>query len=826
MKIILGLAAFSVAAGLFAAEDLRPPFDKSDYKGTVVVHVNPWFPLDKPGGTDAFGGPNIPWVRFTHDAWKNGMELCSRYGVKAFSVEINEPNAWTGQWRELLDAAAKIDDPEVKVGMFFGFFGSRDRTADDTIKRMKVILGKFREDLKSNPRVLRAGGHPVMVVYTPYKYKLEEWKRIFDALDAEFGRMVYLANFRSLAMARGGSGATAEHFEGELRKFLPVFDGVSNYGSGGIDAQHMCAEVLKRVMKDYPGKIFEGGIHTTYTCHFHMGGSEVHLSREWRDSVDTYFAAEPDSKMLTNLFDHYENSLLYPCYEREDFLLRYFEWMNHKWAGKPFRFAKEPEIVLTNHTTIQLGWENLDFEVMTFPIDSKAKDLTVTLQLCDTSGKVLKEFEPRNVKMDEFRCESYSVPSTDFVGERGIVPRVKYVWQGKEKFSDYNPMTLVSPSLRTYHMYWARSTRNSLRMKKGSENWTMDGVVSGGTLVSKGGQTVFTGHLASIGSCKNGYATIKRDGEDFFRVKGSGFGRQWAFDLASPGGGLHYFNLEIEDDYGRRKGRTLPIWHTDGSRVGDVEMPVKREDGTIATYRIEAARVPYWHYPCDRDSGKLLLDVSGYRHNGAVRYVYQGHLGHTGYNYYHNGSVSAPDEKWRTMFARDADGKGYLSFDGSNDYVIVKGGTAFPGASTYEIEVRPSEIGREMGILGSGNNQICVELLEDGRVRAARRSENEDVGGKPRKGAFVSREVTSKVVLSPGTWTKLQVVYDLKKLVLFVDGVYQSEASSAPISNHEWETHLIIGAKCAWVDRPVEKFKGGIRNIRIYGRNLSPAGFL
>ena len=191
-----------------AAADMRPPFDKSDYKGTVAVQVNPWFPLDKPA-VDAYGGPNMPWIRFGGDAWRRGMELCAEYGVNAFVLEINEPVAWTSEWRRVLDAAARSENKELKVGMFFGFYS---KTADDSIKSMKSILGGFRDDLKSNPRVLRAGGHPVMLVYTPYKYKVEEWKRIFDALDAEFGRMVYLMNFRALATAPGGGSTGPEHF--------------------------------------------------------------------------------------------------------------------------------------------------------------------------------------------------------------------------------------------------------------------------------------------------------------------------------------------------------------------------------------------------------------------------------------------------------------------------------------------------------------------------------------------------------------------------------------------------------------------------------------
>ena len=827
MKIAV-LAASLAAAVAANGEDFRPPFDKSDYKGTVAVQVNPWFPLDKPAA-DAYGGPNIPWIRFGSDVWRNGMELCAEYGVNAFVPEINEPSAWTGVWRGLLDAAAKSENKDIKVGMFFGFYS---KTADDSIKSMKRILGQFREDLKSNPHVLRAGGHPVMLVYTPYKYKIEEWKRIFDALDAEFGRMVYLANFRSLAMARGGSGATAEHFEQELRKFLQVFDGVSNYGSAGIASQHMCAEVLKRVMKEFPGKIYEGGIHSTYTCHYHMGGLEVHLSREWRDSVDTYFASDPDSEMLTNLFDHYENSLVYPCYEREDFLLRYIEWALHKWKGRKFRFAKEPEIVLTNHNTIQLGWESLDFEVMAFPIDSKDKEIEVWLELCNTAGEVLRTFKPRKMKLDDFRCESYSVPSTYFAGERGIVPRVKYKWRGKERFTDFNPMTLVSPSLRSYHMYWARSTRNHLS-SNGRVDWTMDGVAQGGTLVSKGGQTVFTAYLNNKGwvGPAQGYAytTVKRDWSDFYRttdarLKGA---MQQVFDLPDPGAGLHYYHVEIENGMGR-KAQTLPIWHTNGSRPGAVDMPVKKEDGTIASYKIEAARVPFWHYPCDTDGGKFLLDASGYRHNGSVRGSGYGggHLGHMGYNHYHNGALDAPKDTFHTLWRRDGHGKGYLSFNGSNDYVVVMGGTAFPGASTYEISVRPAEFGREMGLFGSGNNQISLDVLADGRVRAARRSENEGVAGTPRKGAFVNREVVSETRLEVGKWTKIQVVYDLTRLRLYVGGKLQGEVDSAPIANHEWETHLIIGAKCSWVWNPKDNFKGDIRDIRIYGRSLSPGEFL
>ena len=202
----------------------------------------------------------------------------------------------------------------------------------------------------------------------------------------------------------------------------------------------------------------------------------------------------------------------------------------------------------------------------------------------------------------------------------------------------------------------------------------------------------------------------------------------------------------------------------------------------------------------------------------------EGHLGHTGYNHYHNAAIEAPKADWQSLFVQEGE-TGFLRLRGK-DYAVVMGGTAFPGASTYEICVRPSELGGEMGLFGSGNNQISLDVLPDGRVRAARRSENEGVAGAPRKGAFVNNTVVSKAKLRIGEWTRLVAVYDLRKLVLYVNGERQGEVESRPIENHEWETHLIIGAKCKWVWEPYDNFKGDIRDIRIYGRNLAPDEFL
>ena len=161
-----------------------------------------------------------------------------------------------------------------------------------------------------------------------------------------------------------------------------------------------------------------------------------------------------------------------------------------------------------------------------------------------------------------------------------------------------------------------------------------------------------------------------------------------------------------------------------------------------------------------------------------------------------------------------------------NDYVIIQGGTAFPGAFTYEFRVRPQELGRrEQGLVGTGNNQLAVTLMKTGRLRVSRRSANESAGGERPKTTF-ENAFDSTVKLETGKWARIAVVYDLRKLTLYVNGEAAGSCESKPMHGHEWLNHVILGARCGWVWNPYDNFKGDMAMIRISGRNLAPGEFL
>ena len=265
---------------------------------------------------------------------------------------------------------------------------------------------------------------------------------------------------------------------------------------------------------------------------------------------------------------------------------------------------------------------------------------------------------------------------------------------------------------------------------------------------------------------------------------------------------------------------------TNGRRAQKVKVPILTQDGSVQEFLIEGARVPYFYYPCSEDTQNLLVDHSGYMHNGAVNGTGfgGGHLGYTGYNYYHNGPVAPLEKGQFSLFRRGKDERGFLHFSGK-DHIMIMGGTAFPGAFTYELSVRPASLGKVMGLIGSGNNQIAIRLLSDGRIEASRKSEVEGMGGSPRKRNFTSR-VVSETKARTGEWTRIAVVYDLRKLKLYLNDRLEGESGSIPAAGHDWINHLIVGASNKWVFQPVEKFHGDIREIRFYGRNLEPSEFL
>ena len=285
MKSIL-LALFSVAALSTAAAD-RPDIAKGPAEKRIFVHCNPWFPIDVVGRHTA-GGPNVPWEHYVGtNSWKPCMDVISSYGVNGIMLEINDCTQEIPVFRELLNGA-----PEgFQVMMHFGFYR---KTPRESVGDMKTSLGPYLNDLRSNPHVFRLNGRPVLFVYCAHVKPLSFYREVFSLIDREICPMTYLFCYSDLWMKSGWDEAK---FEALVREYLKDFDGASTYSFSyeGIAVQRQMAAALRRVRADHPGKVFFGGAFTTWTQPFVQAGLEVHLSRDWRASVDLWMGSGMDA---------------------------------------------------------------------------------------------------------------------------------------------------------------------------------------------------------------------------------------------------------------------------------------------------------------------------------------------------------------------------------------------------------------------------------------------------------------------------------------------------------------------------------------------------
>ncbi|MBC8443467.1 LamG domain-containing protein [PVC group bacterium] len=363
-------------------------------------------------------------------------------------------------------------------------------------------------------------------------------------------------------------------------------------------------------------------------------------------------------------------------------------------------------------------------------------------------------------------------------------------------------------------------------------DWALNGVPSGGTAAwPKDGLAVLScGTFSNRSSATQvnrggGWVRILRNGREIESFSKWDLKMTKTVRLPSPGSALDWINLELANANG---GRYLSpsIWVTGNSRPGAVTLPILLEDGTIVDVSVEAARVPFFFYPCGQNNGAFLLDRSGYEHHGYVggKGYGGGHLARTGYRHEHTGPVRPGGEKSRPAWGQDETARGFLRFDGDS-YAMIQGGTAFPYAATYECMARPARLGGEQGILGAANGQVALVILDDGRVRASRSGAVEGTGGsKPPRRETVS--VTSTTALATGKWSHLAVVYDLRELKLYVNRDHQGSKPVAPMRSHEWINAVVIGGLCRFPYKPVPGFVGDLWNLRIYGRNLALGEFV
>ena len=813
------LAVMAVTAAALPAPvppvEHRPPLDKTAYLKTVWSAANPWW-LPNKSRTHGRGGPDFAWHKYSDDPvtmWQQVAERCKRYGLTGLQFELIARNAgYVERFMDMLEGFSRAGN-----GMMAQVFltGGADDVATAT-ENYLATFGKLMPAISEHPNVYRLNGAPVVVVYTPAGLKPGEWRQVMDAVENEHGRMVWLAN-------------AAHAKPAWLREQLPHWDGISMYANWSEEGQIKLYDWLAGVMHDeFPHKIFEGAVHTTYCVHFHYGGPDPRLTRKYRNSWDITLNARPDSVTITNWFDTYENSRIMPSYELEDSMLRVAQHRIALWQGEEPERTAEPDLYVANYVSRILG-QPLHLEVIGFPLAGEERTVGIALDLCDAREEVLHCFDPIDLVLEGMATAEFELPSEDLTSHRAVFPRLSWTFRGREQRTVLLPPTHLVTSLRPHMLFRVRSVKRLIRIDT-SREWTLNGRGAGETVQwPADGCGVVTSRAFSQGvrdveNRGGGWVRILRNGRELESFANWDLAFTRLLRLPDPGAALDWYALELENRYGCRY-LSPPLWVSSGTRPGTVSLPILLADDTVRDVEVEAVRVPFFQYDCERDTGAVLYDCSGYDHHGRLggKGYGGGHLGFTGYRHEHTGHVAPDLTDACPHRGRDEDGKGFLAFDGTN-YVMIQGGTAFPYASTFELLMRPRATGARQGVLGAANGQVHLFLTENGTLEAVRAAAGEPLpDGNPRR---VSVKAASKTAIGPDCWTHVAVVYDLRTLTLFVDGKAEDAVPAAPLRSHEKINALVLGGACKFPYTPVPGYVGDLRRVRVYGRDLRPNEFL
>lgn len=817
-KGILFIMLTTLSTPLIAVEDHRPPFDKTPYLKTAWSAANPWW-LPNKSRIHGQGGPDFAWHRFSDESvemWKQVAQRFARYGFTGLQFEMTVKNTgYTEVYKSALEGF-KQAGTGMQAGLFLTY-----HSMDIEVAKTKFLklFDKIISEAKNHPNAYRLNGCPVAVLYGNRKCTPEGLSQIIKAVEDKHGRIIWLVD---------AAGAKPEW----LRSLLPYIDGISMYANWSIKTQEKLYGWLADMMhNDFPQKIFEGGVHTSYTVHFHYGGVRPKLTEKFRKSWEITLNAKPDAVTITNWFDCYENSRIMPSYELDDSMLRISEYMLDKWRSDATPTTSKPDLYVSNYTNVMIG-NPICVEVLAFPLKGKDKDVSLTVDLCDSSGKSVYCFPERKMILDSMKVEWFEVPSERFAAYRALHPKITYRWKGKTFTTTLLPQTNLVTSILPHMLFWTRSLNRIIKLSGGGTDWKLNDANSGQTTIwPRDSRGVITSHAFSNRYSRKqidgggGWVRILRNNReiDSFRKWDLKFTK--LIRMPDPGQTLDWYNLELENSNG---GRYLSptIWVSSGKRNGMVSVPILTRNGSIKEVNVEAERVPFFYYPCSKNGGGILIDDSGYEHHGYLggKGYGGGHLARTAYRHEHIGKTGPGTSKMAPLYKKDEKNRGYLNFNGKN-YVMLQGGTAFPYASTYEMYIKPDEIGKPQRILGSANGQMAITLLADGRISAARSQPTEGEGGK-KSLKYENVVITSKTAVPQGKWTHIAAVYDLKDLSLYINGNKEASAPAGYSRSHEWINAVVVGGGCKFPYIPIPEFKGGIRDIRIYGRNLNPEEFI
>lgn len=117
-----------------------------------------------------------------------------------------------------------------------------------------------------------------------------------------------------------------------------------------------------------------------------------------------------------------------------------------------------PNLVLSYRYSLKIG-EALPFELLNIPDGAGPEKFTVKLRLRTPSGRVVREFPEAAFERDEFRAETFRIPTEEFAEEEVLIPELTVSTAGKTQNFPGLLYIRLDPSVNAVYQY----VRSALR---------------------------------------------------------------------------------------------------------------------------------------------------------------------------------------------------------------------------------------------------------------------------------------------------------------------------------------------------------------------------
>jgi len=668
---------------------------------------------------------------------KKQIRTALQYGIEGFCVDliINESHDATFYTRAMRRFYRATEGTSFKIALCI------DSSAPSP-EAMTNALEDFLKTWGNHPNSCLVNGKPVIFIYNSLPRTLPEWGGILDTLRSRGQEAYWLVQPQREGTLWGNSQVLADN--------LAVFDGFYDFGINGFTPEQMLERLTngqKAIAEHKPGGILSAGITQGYLGNGNSFYRPYHNTGTLRSNWNAAIKAKAPWVCITTWNDYVEHTHFEPSVVNRDALLRINRDYLAQWRGTPLP-PRPPQVFISYHEEVNLG-DDWTLEILSLPYTTAPA--TAQVRLLNLEGEPVFEPVPVQLPTASIQAETLRLPEPGIDAPRTfrVQARVISDTMDSDEWHELYPV-MIRPghieSLRTIHIPMDELAYTPIltlhTRPEGGEasirfnRWNLAGKLE----LLRNGWPVAVTNLAHKGA-PSVTITMPLPEEDatpadmfiarYSNLSGDVAWSAPCFSEIPPSMSItnRYPVIVTGSDFDEG-------WGSDGCSRFDKPLIVTQQCTQAETYALT--------YPMTEGKGDELGSVSEWQVPATLGAQHK---------------WMKKNADWLPLWVTSEKGRPALSFDGTNDCVILPSRMMPYGPFSLEMNINPTTHTGTMTLFADFCG-ISLQLRTDGQIQFKRKK---DI-------------VTTQKPIEFGQWTHLAAVYDGCNLRIYLNGILDNEA--------------------------------------------------